>query len=239
MRNFFLTILLFFSLNLTLKANIIRTISVTGTAEKSYQPDIVRVNVSVWGKGVSAKEAQKNNSLRFEHFKKVISDFKIKKDDIKTISYELNPEYVYDQKTNKNNINGYLCNQSLSVTIRGIEQVGTFIDQLVIDQKKDNSGLNVNSLYFDLEQRLEEEKNLLSLSVKAALVQAQSLADAAGVKLKGVYRLAPRGTQMSQPFLHDRGMEASPQMEMKSAGTSLISGEVKVTGEVSVDYLIE
>jgi len=101
------------------------------------------------------------------------------------------------------------------------------------------SGLNINNLSFDLDQRNEEEKNLLAQAVKAAQQQAQNLADAAGVKLKGVYRLSPRGTQISQPFVADMQMESAPMLRQKSVGTSLMSGEIKVSGEVSVDYLIE
>ncbi|MBY0414300.1 MAG: SIMPL domain-containing protein, partial [Bdellovibrionales bacterium] len=85
----------------------VRLISVTGSSEKSFQPDIVRLNITVWGKGDSAKKAQANNQTNYDLLKKAVEKFKIKKEDIRTTSYELNPEYVYDQKTNKNNISGY------------------------------------------------------------------------------------------------------------------------------------
>ncbi len=238
MRIFFLTFFISI-MSFSLSAEIVRTISVTGLAEKTFQPDIVSVNLNVWGKGASAKEAQKNNSLRFEQVKKVLNDFKLKKEDIKTTSYDLNPDYVYDQKTNKNTIQGYNCNQGLSVTIRGVDQVGPFLDQLVVDQKKEMSGLNVNNLLFDLDQRSAEEKLLTSEAVKNALDQAMNLAAAAGVKIKGVYRLVPRGAQVTAPVFGDVMMESTPMLKQKSVGTTIMSGEVKVTGEVSVDYLIE
>ncbi|MBY0415567.1 MAG: SIMPL domain-containing protein, partial [Bdellovibrionales bacterium] len=77
-----------------------RLISVVGTAEKSFQPDIVYINISIWGKGDSAKKAQANNQSEYEVLKKSLDTFKVKKEDAKTTSYNLNPEYSYDQKTN-------------------------------------------------------------------------------------------------------------------------------------------
>ncbi|NOT80055.1 MAG: SIMPL domain-containing protein [Bacteriovoracaceae bacterium] len=228
-------------MNLSANAEVIRTISVTGSAEKTFQPDIVRINLIVWSKGFTAKEAQKNNQLRFESLKNALSNFKIKKEDIKTLSYELNPDYVYNPKTNLNSIQGYNCQQSLSITLRSIENAGPFLDELSVGPKKDLSGVNVNTLQFDLDKRLEEEKSLLGQAVRAAEAQAAVLASAASVKLKGVYRLVPRGAQVIQPMYAEAMMDMNSRAQGKSLalGTQLMSGEVKVSADVSVDYLIE
>lgn len=237
MRNLFILLSLVYS---SFAVAEVRLISVTGLVEKSFQPDIVRLNINLWGKGDSAKKAQSNNQIQYEILKKSIESFKIKKEDVKTTSYLLNPEYVYDQKTNRNNINGYTANQGVMVTLRKVEDAGAFIDSLASSSKNMISGVDVNSLGFDLDKRTEEESALLSAAVEKAYAQAEVLAKAAGVKLKGIYRLAPRGSGSPVPMYEARALMASDGMQAKGGGaTQFMSGEVKVSSEVSADYLVE
>lgn len=212
----------------------VRLISVTGLVEKSFQPDIVRLNITVWGKGDSAKKAQANNQANFEILKKSLETFNVSKNDTQTSNYELNPEYVYDQKTNRNNINGFTANQGLVITLRKISDAGPFLDSLTTNSKSMTGGVNVNSLGFDLDKRADEERALLTDAVKSAQAQAEVLARAANVKLKGIYRLSPRGANPPMPV----GGVMKSAMRTNDA-TQLMSGEVKVTGEVAADYIVE
>lgn len=239
MRKIFGSICFFLLISLNTKVlahDNVRLISVTGVAEKSFQPDIVRINLSIWGKGESAKKAQNNAQSSFELLKKSIETFKIKKEDIRTTSYELNPEYVYDQKTNKNNISGYNANQGVSVTLRKVDDAGSFLDALTTNSKANTSGVTITTLNFDLEKRLDEERALMTEAVKAAAADADVLARAAQVKLKGIYRLAPRGASAPVPmFRADAMMSRSKEM----GAPQLMSGEVKVSAEVTADYIVE
>ncbi len=236
MRNVFLFLAFIYSS--ALLADNVRLISVTGQVEKSFQPDIVRLNITVWGKGASAKAAQENNQKFFEGLKKSLETYKVKKEDISTTSYELNPEYSYDQRTNKNNITGFIANQSLMITLKKIDEAGPFVDSLNSANKNTNGGVNVNSLGFDIEKRAEEERALLGDAVRAAEVLAESLAKAAKVKLKGIYRLTPQTGNRPIPMLRAEAMMDMSQSK-KPAPTQFMSGEVKIDGIVSADYLID
>jgi uncharacterized protein YggE len=218
-------------------ADDVRLISVTGSVEKSFQPDIVRINISLWGKGDSAKKAQVNNQSVYEVFKKSLETFKVKKEDVKTTSYNLNPEYVFDPKTNKNNISGYSATQELQVTLRKIDDAGYFVDSLMSSSKAMTSGASVNSLGFDIDKRADEERALLGDAVRAAEEQAKVLAMAAKIKLKGIYRLAPRSNNSPVQMFQTDALMALPRE--KAAATTFMSGEVKVESIVSAEYLIE
>ena len=237
MRKFFgplcLIVLLCGSVNAS--DNDVRLISVTGLVEKSFQPDIVRLNITVWGKGESAKKAQANNQASYALFKKSLETYKVKKEDVQTSHYELNPEYVYDQKTSRNSISGYLANQGITITLRKIDEVGSFLDSLTTTSKTMTGGVNVNSLGFDLDKRVDEERALLADAVKSAEAQAQILASASKVKLKGIYRLSPKSQQSAVPI--GRGMMLKASHESDS--TQLMSGNVIVRGEVAADYIVE
>lgn len=236
MRNLFIFLSLIYS---SLAVAEVRLISVTGLVEKSFQPDIVRFNVNIWGKGESAKLAQANNQIQYEVLKKSIETFKVKKDDVKTVSYYLNPEYVYDQKTNKSSISGYTANQGVSITLRKIDDVGPFIDSVASESKRRDGGIDVNQLSFDLDKRLDEERALLSDAVEKAYAQAEVLARAAKVKLKGIYRLAPRGVSSPVPMYEARALMMADGAQEKGKSTQFMSGEIKVSAEVSADYLVE
>lgn len=234
MRKKFVQICLFIlvSHSTNLFASDVRLISVSGIAEKNFSPDIVRIHITVWGKGASANSAQASNIANFATLTKSIETYKIKKEDIITSSYELNPEYVYNQKTNKNMITGYIANQNLVVTLRDVSKAAPFVDSL------SKGGININSLSFDLDKKADEERALLADAVKVAEAQAEILAKAAKVKLKGIYRLAPRGLNSPSP-MRMAHMEMDVLAKNSGGATQLMSGEVKVESVVFVDYLIE
>lgn len=237
MRKIFGPICLFVLLCGSLNAsdNDVRLISVTGLVEKSFQPDIVRLNLTVWGKGESAKKAQANNQESYEVLKKGLESFKVKKEDVQTSNYELNPEYVYDQKTNKNNISGYIANQGITITLRKVDSAGSFLDSLTTNSKSMTGGVNINSLSFDLDKRGDEERALLADAVRSAEAQAEILARAAKVKLKGIYRLTPRSQNSPVPMSGGMMLKAAREND----ATQLMSGNVVVKSEVAADYIVE
>jgi uncharacterized protein YggE len=214
----------------------VRLISVNGKAEKSFQPDIIRLSVSVWGKGDSAKKAQANNQGQYDLLKKSVEQFGIQKEDIRTTSYDLNPDYFYNPKTNKNSITGYTANQGLNITLRKIEDAGKFIDSLTTDSKTLTSGINIGNFAFDLDKRKQEEEALLKEAVKLAEGKAEVLASAARVKLKGVYHLTPQDMAMQPMYM--QAMELG-KAKGGSNATQLMSGEIKIEASVSADYIIE
>lgn len=218
----------------------VRLISVVGTVEKTFKPDIVQINISVWGKGTSGKAAQAKNKEQFEVFMKSIDAYKIKKEDIKTTSYNLSPEYLFNPKTNKNSINGYTATQSLVVTLRKLDDAGGFMDSMVSDSTAKSSGINMDAVFYDLDKKGDEERALLSDAVRAAQAQAEVLAKAANVKLKGIYHLTPRPieTPMVRMNSNQMAME-SVAVEADMPPTTMMSGEIKINAEVSADYLID
>lgn len=227
----------FFLLNSSVWASDVRLISVSGLAERSQRPDLARIQVSVWGKAESAKNAQNLASEQQDHFKKVLEQFDVKKDDVSTTGYDLTPEYSYDNKNNTNKIVGYTAAQSIRITLKNTEPVGKFLDALIKDEKNLKSGTSVLGVGWDLEKREEIERSLLTEAVKNAEEEAQLLAKAARVKIKSVYHLTP------QKFSSPVPMYQADALMMKSAGvpkeTSVFAGEIKVKAQVSADYEIE
>ncbi len=232
-----LFVLLFLTGSLNVFAADVRLILVTGTAEKTFKPDIARIYLSAWGRGESGKAAQVNSAEQNEIIKKSLETYKVKKEDVKTTSYNLNPDYSYDPKTAKSTITGYNASQEMTVILRNIEDAGAFIDSLTTNSKAKNSGINVHSFKFDLDKRTEEQSALLGDAVRAAEAQAEVLAKAAKVKLKGIYRLTPTNNR-NQNVMYEMSADAAPRAK-GGAPTTMASGEINIVSEVAAEYIVE
>lgn len=213
-----------------------RMIVVNGTSEKGMDPNMVSMTVEVWSKASTAKAAQQAAAVQFKQVKKVFDDFKVKKEDIQTDNYALNPEYVYDQKTQANKMVGFRVVQSLMVTLRKVDDAGPFLDALVTDKQTKDAGVNVNSINWDSDKRSQAEVAALGDAVRAAKVKAEEIAKAAGVKIKGVARIShsTSGAQPPMPMVRNFAMKAMAD----SAPTELSAGQIKVRIEVTAEYEI-
>lgn len=216
-----------------------KLIIVSSFAEKSVEPDMVTLNVEVWSKANSAKQAQSLNASEFQKVKKNFDTFKVKKEDIQTDTYSLNPEYVYDQKTQQNKMVGFRALQILKVTLKKTEDLGAFLDSVVTSASKNDSGVNVNSISWDTDKRQQVELSALGEAVKNGRMKADELAKAANVKIKGVAMLS-HGASASAPVVPmARGMMKAMAYDGGGANTEVMSGQVKVRVDVTAQYEIQ
>lgn len=215
-----------------------KLIVVSSFAEKSVEPNMVSMNIEVWSKAATAKQAQGMNANEFQKVKKQFDTFKIKKDDIQTENYSLNPEYIYDQKTQQNKMVGFRALQILKVTLKKTEELGAFLDAVVNSASKNDSGVNVNSISWDTDKRQQIELAALGDAVRNGRLKADELAKAANVKIKGVALLSHGVSSPSGPVVM-RGMMKSMAYEASNASTEVMAGQVKIRVDVTAQYEIQ
>lgn len=215
-----------------------RLIIVTGSAEKGLDPNMVIMNVEVWSKASTAKQAQQLAANQYKQVKKTFDDFKIKKEDIQTDNYSLNPEYIYDQKTQQNKMVGFRVVNNVLVTFRNVADAGNFLDSLVVERKGTDAGVNVNNINWDSDQRQKVETAALADAVHSAKAKAEEIAKAAGVKIKNVARISHGASAVRPPMPMARGGFAMKAMAADSAPTELSGGQIKVRVEVTAEYEI-
>lgn len=215
-----------------------KLIVVSSFAEKAVEPDMVTLNVEVWSKASSAKQAQSLNASEFQKVRKSFDSFKVKKEDIQTDTYSLNPEYIYDQKTQQNKMVGFRALQILRVTLHKTEDLGAFLDAVVASGSKNESGVNVNSISWDTDKRQQIELSALADAVKSGRAKADELAKAANVRIKGVSMLS-HGVSSSLPPMPVRGMMKAMAFDAGGANTEVMAGQVKVRVDVTAQYEIQ
>ena len=211
-------------------------IMVNGVAEKSIEPNMLIVRIESWARAANAKKAQEIQANQFNKLKTTLEKLKIKKEDIQTDSYNVNPDYVYDQKTQANKITGYKVSHNFSVIYRSVSTAGDFLDQIVTSAS-DSSGVNVNAVNWDSDQKAQTEISLLSDAVKAARDRATELAKAAGVTIKATHKI--QNSTFSVPVgppVFEKA--AGLMMSDRSAPTELSTGQIKVRVEVQMEFSI-
>jgi hypothetical protein len=215
-----------------------KLIVVASFAEKFVEPNMVSLNIEVWSKGTSAKQAQGLNATEFQKVKKTLDTFKIKKEDIQTENYSLNPEYIYDQKTQQNKMVGFRALQILKVTLKKTDELGSFLDSVVTSAGKNESGVNVNTIQWDTDKRQQMELAALGDAVRSGRLKAEELAKAANVKIKGVTMLS-HGVAASTGPIPMRGMKAMAFDGGGGANMEVMAGQVKVHVDVTAQYEIQ
>lgn len=210
---------------------------VNGIAERTIEPNMILVRLESWAKAASAVKAQEQQATQFARIKAGLEKFKIKKEDIQTQSFSVNPEYLYDQKIQQTKIIGYRVSHILQIAYRKLDDSGAFLDSMLTSQN-DTSGIGVQNITWDSDKKSEAEIAALAEAVKNARAKATELASAAGVSLKAVHRI--QHTSETPPVAQPMMMYEAASMKRGGAApqTELSSGQIKIKVEVQVEYEI-
>ncbi len=212
--------------------------SAEGTGEIFSVPDTAIVNAGVTSSGATVAEAQgKINSAS----KKVIEAIKkigIGEKDIKTTNYSIYPNYgvsrpivPLEENTiidNSNQIIGYTASQNLEIKVRDIEKANAVVDAAA------GNGANVLgnvSFGFTDEKLAKLENDARKEAVKNAKERAESLADAAGLRLGKVINVF----ESSSPITNYRAL-TSDKAQGGQPETEVTPGENSVVISVTISY---
>lgn len=218
-----------------------RLIVVSATAEKAVKPDLLSFYLEIWAQTPAAQRTQTLAADEAKRVRGILENYKIAKEDIQTESFQFGPEYVWDQSTNKNRLNGFSSRQTLKVVLRKVDQAGRLIDALTVAEKgsagpRPEFGTNINRIQWESSERAEGESEVLAEAVKAARAKANAMAKAAGVKVRQVHRLSHLAMVEPGP----RPMLAKVSMMAgEASSTELTPGEIKLQVTVTAEYEIQ
>lgn len=214
-------------------------IAVNGVAESSVDPNMAIIQVDSWAKAPTAKGAQEKQAAQYKKVKAIVEKFKIKEEDFKTESFSVNPEYVYDQKTQKSRINGFIANHNISITFKKVSDVGTLVDELIAAGKHDaQGGVSIQGISWDTDKRDVYESEVIGQAVKGARSRAEELAKAAGVKIKAVHRISHTSYTPQQNFSALSKSREMMQSDASGGGTEFSSGKIKIRVDVQMEFEI-
>ncbi len=210
-------------------------IVVQGVGEVRVTPDIARLTLGVQTQAADSTSAAQANAALTTRVIAAIRATGVAEKDIQTSNYSIYPQYdnrpppLEPQVNRPPVIVGYQVNNSVSVTVRRVADVGRVIDAAV------KAGANVaGGIQFDLDEpgatRAREEA--LRLAVAAATRKAQVIADAAKVTGMQLAAIIEGGVNIPRPMYEMAQMRTSAA----GGGTPVQAGEQTVTATVTVRY---
>ena len=208
-------------------------ITVSGNGEVMTEPDIGLVTLGVKTEHADVRTAQEQNAMTMDEIITSLLAAGIPRQDIQTVSYNIYP--VYDDETRPfgEDVKYYQVTSMVQVTVREVSRTGEIIDIAV-----KNGANQVSSVGFSLSP--EKEKSLRATVLTQAVGNARSDADvtaaATGVTITGVKSVVVGSVYV--PVAYDNRYNGSAEMKAVAVPTPIETGQIKVSAQVSISYLI-
>jgi|ERR1035437_55868 uncharacterized protein YggE len=218
------------------------TITVNGKGDVTVIPDIATFNFSVTETAKNVGDAQNAATTKINAAMKALDDAGIDtKKDVKTLSYNINPNYEYQTAVctagycppSKSVLTGYNVSQTIQVKVRDISKAGALFSTIGSLNVQ-----NVDSLSFSVDNIDTVNDNAKIAAITDAKVHAEKIAEALGVHLGKVTGFSDSTSGgVPYPVMYEN---ASVMGSAKMASAPQVpAGEQKVTSNVSVTYEIK
>jgi uncharacterized protein YggE len=210
-----------------------KIISASGSGEVMATPDISTVIFGVQTQNQDVKVAQQENAKITDGMISALAAAGIPREDIKTVGYTISPVYENTNLPFGQRVQYYQVTSSVQVTIRDVNRTGEIIDIAVA-----NGANQVNSIVFSLSKERESllRSEALTLAVTNARNDADTVARATGVTITGVQSVSVGLVYV--PVYYDNRLAAGAA-EAKTVPTPIEPGQLSVTAQVSISYLIQ
>ncbi|KKP30804.1 MAG: hypothetical protein UR20_C0052G0008 [Candidatus Woesebacteria bacterium GW2011_GWE2_31_6] len=176
---------------------------VSETGKVTAIPDIAKVSLGIEEQGVSLKVVQDSVNSKSKKLTNELKKLGIDEKDIKTVNYNVYPEYSYDITPFK--ISGYRVSTTYEVKIDNFEKIN---DVLVVSTQ---AGANVaGNISFEINEKTKEEltQKAREEAVKKAKDKAKGLASSAGISLGKIINISEStGIDYPRPIaMMDKGL---------------------------------
>lgn len=221
------------------------TISVSGMGEVFAVPDRATFSVTVREEAVNVADAQEKATEKSNAIIDYLKGEGVEEKDIKTISYNVNPKYEWEQAAScaggycppgKQTLVGFEVYQSLEVKVQDPKKAGDLLSGVGGKGASEVSGLSFT---------IEDEDKLKEEARKQAIEEARGKADELAAQL-GVNVVRVVGFYEDsggyQPYYYGKGgamdMAVRTEAAMAAPAPQLPAGENKIISNVTITYEI-
>jgi uncharacterized protein len=211
------------------------SITVQGEATTKVAPDLITVYFNVETTGTTSKEASDANSVISNLLTNNIVALGFAKEDLKTQSFNIYPEYNYNSGGQK--LIGYKASNSLKIeiSIADKDKLGNVIDAGT------NAGAGISYINFELTPLLQQQTKADAIKTASAdaRVKAESLAQGFNKKLGRLVSVSLNQFNYTPwPIYASSGMGVSESADAKLAATNINPSEQEVSAYVTAIYKI-
>jgi uncharacterized protein YggE len=203
-------------------------INVSGEGKIKVSPDQAAITVSIETKGTKAADVKEENDKKMDAILKFIKKATIAKEDFQTLRVSLNPNYDYEKK--KHN---YVATQSLQILLKDLYKYDELMEGLV------NEGINrIDNVEFKSSKITQLQSDARKLAVKEAKAKAEDFVSVLGQKV-GKAILISDNSQTYNPQPRMYAMKAMAMDGVEAPRETLAVGEIEITANVSVSFILE
>lgn len=154
-------------------------IHVNGEGEASVSPDTLKIALGVINEGLELQTLQVQNAGAITNVIQTLLEIGIKREDIKTIDYRIDPQYRYED--GKQIFTGYRITHMLEITTDKINDAGRIVDSAV------RSGANtVSNISFTVKDTSPYYELALMMAAQDAMRKAEVLSKSFGAAYKNI-----------------------------------------------------
>lgn len=208
------------------------TIVVEGAAERFVAPDVASVSFALVRTADTTAEVTESVNTRMAQLLELLDELGIEKDDIKTTSYDLSPQYSYND--GERTFTGYRLRQGISVKIREIDNASAVLD--VVNAANVD---NVSGLTFSVEDDEAIMEALRAEAIANAKERAKTLGSDLGValdQLVGFRESSSDGENSSMMRAYATGLSLDAA---ESTPTSIATGQNQLKVHVYMRYRLQ
>lgn len=200
-------------------------LSVSASAEASRTPDVATISTGVTTQAADANTAMRDNASQMDKVMAALRAAGIAARDIQTSGINLNPQYKYVENQPPA-IVGYQASNTVNVKVRELAKLGKVLDTLVAQGANQ---INGPSFGIDKPEAALDEARIAA--VKKAQAQAQTYADALGLKIRRIVSIGEGGASLPRPPM--------PMLRAMSADAGYAKETAVAPGESSVSVSVE
>ena len=215
-------------------------IAVSGRGTVAVDPDIAILSLRVEARETTVSEARQVAATAMESARAALTGAGVAEDDIVTRNFSIQPQFTFVErdsalgKYGESVIIGYIVSNSVEVTIRDLDNVGTVIDEV---SEAAGDEVRINGISFGLDNPALYGDTARDLAARDAHGKAELYARILGVELGPVVFLQETGG--TSPVAVPAPMMAFTEDSVRSfAPTQISSGDVDVTANVSAVFAI-
>lgn len=162
-----------------------------GHAIVTARPDRAFVTIAAESRSKNSSDAQKQNAAAMTAVLQKIEAAGVAKDAIRTVGYELQPEFDY--ANGRQTFRSYVARNTVEVRLDDMDRVG-----IVIDAAAAGGATTITGIRFDVRNRAALERDALRQAVADARARADAAAAGAGSTVDRVVRIE-EDTQYEPP----------------------------------------
>ena len=216
----------------------LRTITVTGTATETTDPDYAQILYAVTTQASEAADCQSQNSASVSSTIDILKELGVQESSIST-EFNMNP--TYDWSSSDQRITGYQATTTITVSDIVLDSLGSILAESVKTGVNTVQGINYYSSSFD-----EAYQKALAKALKMARGKAEALSEelalAEGCELGGIQSISESNYNDSQRYAMKSAnlavAETAADADM-GTGAAISPGTITVKAQITVVYAIK